>query len=140
MKRSIWLVMMISLTTFPLAACSGATSSSGGTLEGTVWSLVTLGQNSLIPGTTITLSFENGQVGGTSGCNSYGGSYQVSGESLSLGDLFMTEMACLEPEGVMQQEGVYLGALGSAQTYTLSGGSLTIILSDGGALVFELAQ
>jgi heat shock protein HslJ len=47
----------------------------------------------------------------------------------------MTLMACTDP-GVMDQESAFLGALGSAESFELSGGRLQIITSDGKTISF----
>ena len=49
---------------------------------------------------------------------------------------FFMEMACLEPEGVMEQETMFVGFLGDAQTFRLSDGGLQIVRLDGEALTF----
>jgi heat shock protein HslJ len=89
-------------------------------LAGSEWHLVSLDSASLIPGTRINLSFSDGQAGGNSGCNSYGGAYTAGGGSISVSEIAMTEMACLEPQGVMDQEQAYLAALAAAARYRLS--------------------
>jgi heat shock protein HslJ len=118
-----------------LVACALPGVPSGDPLEGTSWRLVTLGGAGLIPGTQITAKFEDGQVGG-SACNSYGGSYRVSGDKITLSNLHMTEMACMEPQGIMEQERKYLEFLGMAQTYQVSSGQLFIFASGGVILTF----
>jgi heat shock protein HslJ len=50
----------------------------------------------------------DGNAGGFSGCNSMGGPYVVSGDSLSLGPLAMTMMACTDG---MDVERAYASAL-----------------------------
>ena len=52
----------------------------------------------------------------------------------------MTEMACLEPEGAMQQEMLYLEFLGNAKTFMLTDGGLQIMRADGEALTFVRAE
>ena len=120
-----------------LTACGG---SGAATLQDTAWELESLGGNDLIPGTTITLKFEGEQKSGSAGCNQYGGGYQASADSLSFGDTFATEMACMEPESVMDQEIAYLTALGTAATYQVAGDRLEVY-DDAGTqiLVFALS-
>jgi heat shock protein HslJ len=50
-------------------------------------------------------------ISGLAGCNSYSGNYQVDGNQLTFGEIIATEMACQEPQGIMQQEQQYLRAL-----------------------------
>ena len=78
-------------------------------LVGTNWSLDKLNGEPLLTQTYISALFdEEGAVSGTSGCNSYSGSYQVDGSSLTVGMTVTTMMACAEP--VMEQEAAYLAA------------------------------
>ncbi len=125
------LVLAILLVT-TLTAC-GSTDS----LEGPDWVLISIDGSSPLPGTMITAKFSDGEVSGSAGCNTYGGSYAVSGEKLAFEMLFSTEMACMEPDGVMAQESAYLEKLGSATGFRReSGGRLEIFSADGGSLSF----
>lgn len=85
----------------------------------------------------ITLEFSaDGRVGGTGGCNRYGGTYTAGDEGgLTVSALFSTRRACMG-EGLMQQEQAYLSALESATAYAISDGQLTITTGDGDQLVF----
>ena len=62
-----------------LTACS-AFPSAADPLDGTSWELYAYRKSRPVEGTTLTIRFENGQVSGSAGCNSFGGSYQVNGE------------------------------------------------------------
>jgi len=75
---------------------------------GTDWQLTALHGAEPIPGTTITLLFSEDTISGSGGCNHYEGSYEISGDSLVLTDLFWTEMGCMEPAGILEQETDYL--------------------------------
>jgi heat shock protein HslJ len=103
---------------------------------GTQWQLVSIDSAPVLADTNITLSLNaNGQAGGSSGCNSYGGSYTISAGSITISDLFSTMMACLD-DGIMQQETAYLAALQTATQIERSGETLTITYSEGQQLVF----
>ena len=82
----------------------------------------------------ITANFEDGQVGGTAACNSYGGTYSLSGSRINVGDLVMTEMACF-PEEVMRAEALFSEGIMRVDTITLNGG-LTLS-GDDVEMVFE---
>ena len=123
-----------------LGACGGLGPGTGDPLEGTFWVLKTYGGASLIPGTEITLTFEEGQVRGSSGCNTYGGSYEVDGDKISMSDLYMTEMACLDPAGVMDQELEYLELLRDTQAFQVDEGELVIEATSDDVLTFARAQ
>ena len=99
--------------------------------------LITFNENLPIEGRQPTIQFEDSQVSGTTGCNSYGGSYQVKVDAISFEALFNTEMACMEPEGLMDQEQAYLELLGTAQRFELVDGVLTIFAGPQQTLAFE---
>ena len=109
----------------------------GDPLDGTSWVLVAYRKSSPLSGTTITATFEDGQVRGSAGCNTYGGFYEASEGSITVGPVAITEMACLEPEGVMEQEMMFIDEfLREAQTFRVTNEQLQIFRSDGEALTF----
>jgi heat shock protein HslJ len=138
-KQTVAAVAVLALLAIVLAACGkpgAGGNADASALRDTSWELVSLGGSDPILGTTITLRFgapggtgdgpsESG-VSGSAGCNTYGGGYTASKESLTLSGLFWTERACMEPAGVMQQEQAYLEALGAAARYTVDADRLTV--------------
>ncbi len=118
-------------------ACSGAGAAD---LAGTSWTLVTLNGAALAPDTEVTLTFEvvdsEARIGGTGGCNSYGGSYEQSGSALTFRDVFSTLMACEGP--VMDQELSYFNALAGVTGFSLAGETLRLT-GQGVELVFRAA-
>ena len=109
-------------------------------LDGTSWELYAFRKSSPIEGTVFTARFEKGQISGSGGCNHFGGSYEVDNNRLTISELYSTEMACLEPEGLMEQEAYLLDFLGSAQTYSIEAGRLFIVRPDGEVLSFDRIQ
>lgn len=103
-----------------LATCSRMSGLPSG-----AWELVSLNGAPVVEGTTISLEMKDGQAGGSSGCNSYGGSVEVDGEKIHFGDMNMTLMACTDA-GMMAQEGTYLGALGAVESFKVDGDTLTL--------------
>ena len=63
---------------------------------------------------TITFA-DDGSVYGNSGCNRFTGTYKVKGESITIGPLASTLMACPEPQ--MSAEGTFLTRLQAAVSY-----------------------
>jgi len=109
-------------------------------LNGTQWQLVSLGAAAdptpVLSDTTVTLIFgDAGDVGGSGGCNTYGGSYSVSGSSITFDQIVSTLMACVD-NGVQDQESAYFAALQSAVSFTLSSDQLVISYDEGQELVF----
>lgn len=112
-------------------------------LTGTEWTLVSLGpagaETNVIAGTTVTLKFgEDGRASGSTGCNSYSGTYQVRGDSVTFSRLISTRRACLD-QNANQQEQRFLAALEAANRFRLSSNRLTI-LSDRGRSVLNFVR
>jgi len=72
----------------------------------------------------VTLEFrDRGTLGGSGGCNRYGGSYQRNGSQVTIGQVFSTLRYC-EEAGVSRRESAYLGLLGEVRMYRIEGDSL----------------
>jgi heat shock protein HslJ len=103
-------------------------------MTGTMWYLNSLVDKTgqiwgPVPTNPISLQFTNeGNVTGNSGCNSYSGTYTMSGNSITISGFAVTMMYCGEP-GVMTLEQTYLTVLPMMKVYKISGNQLT--LSDG---------
>ncbi len=93
------------------------------------------GEVPLVEDAPITLDVEDGELGGTAACNSYGGSVEVDGQQLRIAELIQTEMAC-PGEGVMDSEAAYLDALRAVDTHHRDGERLELTGEDV-RLVFE---
>ena len=127
MKMKI-LVMLLLSSMIGLASCSY-----GSSIEDTDWVLQSYGEfgnlKDVLTDTEITAEFvsSEGTVEGSAGCNSYSGSYEVEDSQLSIpGPIAATEMYCMEPEGVMEQERQYLEILQAAKSYSVEDGELQI--------------
>lgn len=86
-------------------------------LAGTEWSLEDLGGAGIIDNSQVTLTFpEAGRVAGISSCNRFTGTVTITGDTLKMGPLATTRMACMS-EAVSMQEAKYLKALDGATRY-----------------------
>jgi heat shock protein HslJ len=108
-------------------------------LEGTDWTLTSMDEAMGVAfdpaAVTVTALFDGMRVGGSSGCNSYGGEYSVDGDSITFGMMISTMMAC--PEEQMAVEMAYLQALQSGPaTFAIEGSSLTLT-TPAGVLVYS---
>jgi heat shock protein HslJ len=114
------------------------------TLTGTTWSATGINNGkqavvSLVADTTVTAVFgEDGTITGSAGCNTYNGTYEVSGTDLTIGTLATTMMAC-EPD-VSTQEADYLAALARVTTYSISGDQLELRDAQGALQAGYVAQ
>jgi heat shock protein HslJ len=87
-----------------------------------------------LAGSTLTATFDAGQISGDSGCNRYSGPYEVDDTKIAIGPLASTLRACADPE-VDQQASDFLAALQLARTFTLDSRGLTLLREDGGIAV-----
>ncbi len=118
--------MKIILTLFLtviLAACTASDAPASPSLVGSNWTLETLagaplGDVRRAP----TIHFRSDtEVGGYGGCNSWGGSYQLKGDTIQFGDMRSTLMAC---EQGMDVEGRFHAMLKQVRTIGVGGGTL----------------
>jgi heat shock protein HslJ len=89
----------------------------------------------ILPDTEIWAEFEAGAIRGSGGCNDYGASYTGDGSSLAVTEVIRTEMACLEPAGIMEQEQRYFDYLADVASAQIYGDQLWLEAEDGRALV-----
>ncbi len=112
-------------------------------LRGTSWDVSGYdnGQGTIMrinnSGRKLTANFgTDGRVSGSSGCNSYSGDYTYSSadQTLEIGRLMRSAMLCTD-ENIMQQEGMFIVALQTVNSYHISGNTLTLKAADGGTAV-----
>jgi heat shock protein HslJ len=113
-------------------------------LEDTSWGLVSYagegGSATEVPdGVTATALFADGTVSGSGGCNRFTGPYELDGDALSIGPLASTLMACVEPQGSVEQ--AYLAALEQTAGYQTDASTLELLDDAGDAvLTFEVVE
>jgi len=102
-------------------------------LDGTAWVLAELPGHTRVPGSSITLGFENGRASGSDGCNRYGFAYTGSGSRLEfMPSGISTQMACA-PE-LMQQAAAFTTSLTRTKAFGMESGQLQL-LDAAGAVV-----
>ena len=107
-----------------ISACSGIQTSE--LLDGTEWELRNIRKSTPIPGRKITIKFNDGEVSGIAGCNSYFGSVEIKGDAINFGMMASTEMACMEPAGIMDQEQEYLKFLADVVIFEIADDQLIL--------------
>lgn len=117
-----------------LAACQTSQVTTGedskSELVGPEWEVKAVHGDAVLEASRITLHFTDaGKVHGRAGCNLYDGSYQLTGERLTINVLSQTRMVC-EPS-VMAQEQSVLDTLQSIKRFRID---------EAGALVLEGAD
>jgi heat shock protein HslJ len=121
-------------------------------LTNTVWEAIGYNNGkqavvSLIIGTEITAMFgEDGTLSGSAGCNNYNATYESEAApggaegTIAIGPSATTRKFCAEPEGTMDQEGLYLAALEMADVYRIDGDRLQLRTSEGSLVADYIAQ
>ena len=118
MRCHIWSVLVfVSL----FAMTPGCTSSPS--LDGT-WTATSARPQTLVPDVAVTLTFADGRVSGTAGCNRFMGAYSVSGGLLKAPQLASTMMFCAGPRG--EQETWVMALLSSAPTVSVDGDTMVL--------------
>ncbi len=151
--RLTLLMLVLAVAAMPLLCVGGCGDEAAGpgvdepvddadlaSLDGTGWSLVRWRETGLDAADfTITATFADGQISGTSAVNTYGGSYTTgSVNDFSVSELASTEMA--GPEADMEAEAVYLRLLQDAASFHVTETTLTLFGSDGAeSLIFTAA-
>ncbi len=153
-KRSLIALTIIVTLTILIAGCVGSspspsspspeTSNATVPLEGTNWTLISLLTEeritNVLPNTTITAVFSDGNVTGSSGCNDYSAQYNVSGrDTITFASLRSTLMYCSDP-GVMEQETAYISLLQNTTAYTINGDALSFLNEMGRVQLFLKAE
>lgn len=141
-----WSLIAILLLLVALAACTATPQTETvptpsadvdvSELTSSVWQLAEYQdkQGEIVPvlaGTEITGVFgEDSSLVGSAGCNTYTANYTTEGNAIAIGSVAATEKACADPDGVMEQESVYITALAVVLSWSVEGNQL--VLTDGG--------
>ena len=131
MKKIFLFFIIAAALALTLTACA---PSKPADLVGTTWKMTAQGeltnQTPAIAGIETSLTFtKDGKLSGNMGCNSMGGEYSISGQTITFNNVYATEMACPDPQ--MEQEGEAFVVLQGNTTYKIDGGTLTITSTDG---------
>lgn len=132
-RNSLLLIMTISISVLLLGACLQTNQKA---LQGTAWLLTEMNGTPPMNGTTLTIEFTGEQISGSAGCNHFGGRYTINGEKIQFEAIFNTEMACMDPEGVMEQEQAYLYYLQRVNRFTVSESELILMTTDDQQLTY----
>ncbi len=89
-------------------------------------------------GADLTADFSpDGTVSGNGGCTTFSGGYSYTADTIHIGPLMSTMMACDDATNTLEQR--YLTALQAATVWTIQGGSLEL-RDDNGALQVSFAR
>ena len=140
-RRRIALISVVAIIAITLAACTGAagpSASPGPTsrdLDGSTWRAFLLRDVPPVAGAEPTIAFTGREAGGTTGCNSYGGSFTLASDgAFAFGAVMMTEMACDGPRGA--QEGIVMDILSHADHLEITAEGNLRMSGPAGSMVF----
>ena len=124
---------------FLLAGCAGEPAQIASSIAGPEWVAEDIAGAGVAAGSRVTLRLgPEGRASGSTGCNSYAGSYTYNSEVLRIGMLAATRRAC-EP-ALMAQEQRFLGTLVAVSGHALrEDGALVLRAPDGRSLRFRSA-
>lgn len=125
---SVGLASLVAILVLAVAACGD----DAGDPSGRTWLLTEMDGSPALAGTQVTISFGDGSVTGSGGCNTFTGSATWDGGDFALGeDTVATKIACDGP--IMDQEQAFLAMLAAADGYEVDGDELRLL--EGGEVI-----
>lgn len=98
------------------------------------------GPQAVIANSNITLSIDmdNMQLSGVGGCNSYSADFilDVDNHDMIISNIISTQLACAEPENIMQQEQSYFATLEQVRFFTFDAATLNLVVGGDAGLHF----
>lgn len=122
--------ILLALTALAAAGCSSGGGGGGGgdtppaSLTGRTFVSTAVSGTPIPGGGPLTLTFTEGRISASSGCNTANGSVELQGNTLQVGELASTLMGC--PGDLTGADEWQSGLLRSQPTWTLSGDTLTV--------------
>ena len=126
-------VAVSSLVFLGFAAGCGGDGADASQLEDTPWVLTEGRTISLPAGVAPSATFVDGTVSGSTGCNRFTASYTLDGDSLDIGTIGLTLMACPPPRDAIER--AYTTSLELVTTWSVDGEELVLAGSDGAELL-----
>ncbi|MBP7242379.1 META domain-containing protein [Amaricoccus sp.] len=118
------LVLALAMTVLPVAAAAQQG------LAGSEWRPLTIAGQPFPEGVEAIVQFgADGRLTGRGGCNRFTGAYSVDGETLTVGPVAATRMAC--PEPAMSAEAALFAAFEAVATFSRDGADLNFLDADG---------
>jgi heat shock protein HslJ len=132
-------ILVVLLAAMVFAGCgagapSAIPSAAPVSLAGTAWKAILVAGQPTVAGTEPTAAFNADGVEGTTGCNSYGGSYRYAPGSIHFGNLMSTAMGCFGVISTVEQR--FVAALNGASSASLDPTGRLIVDGAGGSITF----
>lgn len=129
MKKLLLLLLFFGLSIILLLFLSNWKQPARDVLDRSLWRVVQLENAALLPDSTLTMRFHSQKVNGSSGCNTFKGTYAVKGEEITITLLERTSDNCMNP-AIMEQERAFVALLPQVTRFTLSAESLTLWIGE----------
>ena len=107
------------------------------TLDGSSWTAIRVGLVATVVGSEPTVVFTPDEFRGTTGCNSYFGSYGYASGVIKIDQIGSTAMACLDA-AVMATEQRFMAAMQGASSVSIDPDGRLILDGSGGSITFEV--
>jgi heat shock protein HslJ len=104
-------------------------------LQGVGWRAIEVDGQPTIPGSQPTITFNDGHISGSGGCNTFSGDVAISDGTVDVGELRATLLTCDGPAG--DAEVVFMRALVSASTVSPGEGGQLLLDGSGGLIRLE---
>ncbi len=109
-------------------AASGGASSGAIQLAGTSWTVVSMADVQIDPAIRPTMAFgADGAVSGSDGCNTYNGTYTLTGSTLTVGQVVTTKKACGSDASSVEQ--TFLSYLSTPMTVSTNAQAQLVLTS-----------
>jgi len=112
------------------------------TLDQSLWRLTSVADSEINIEPPASIGFGEGEIGGTTGCNSFGGSYRVvpDSDTISIGPLRSSLAAC-SSEALAVRERAMMASLQVAVRYKITGAGMELMTANGEVLsVYEAIE
>jgi heat shock protein HslJ len=109
------------------AAASDAAAPTADDLEGNTFVATEISCGTIVDGSEILVTFEDGAAIVAAGCNTQRGGYEITDATLTVDPLVATMMAC--DDALMAQDQLMADLLSAGPTITLDGDELTLASS-----------
>ena len=122
---SLSLICLMSCSAFKKGNSANGNSNKMDHLKSSSWTIVSItGFELEKTHQPVTIAFtDDNRVGGSTGCNSYGGPYTIEDDHLSFGQIISTQKACIPG---IQTEAHYLEVLQKTNRYELKNNQLIL--------------
>ncbi|GAB0103203.1 META domain-containing protein [Nocardia sp. JMUB6875] len=120
----MWVLLALSVAAAGCSSNSGGSETPPTSLMGHAYVSTEVSGTPIPGGGPLTLTFAEGRVTATAGCNTASGPVDLQGNTLQVGEMATTLMAC--PGEVAGADGWQDGLLRSQPTWTLVGDTLTL--------------